>query len=43
VSNDSGEKQATFQVKCICQTATSFIEFHYLQNRFFFLSYTPYT
>jgi len=25
VPKDSGEKQATFQVKCICQTAKSFI------------------
>ena len=41
MSNDSGENQATFQVKCICQTATSFIEFHYLQNRFSFLSSRP--
>ena len=39
--NDSGEKQATFQVKCICQTAISFIEFDYLQNRFSFLSSRP--
>jgi hypothetical protein len=39
--NDSGEKQATFQVKCICQAATSFIEFHYLQNRVSFLSARP--
>jgi hypothetical protein len=41
VSNDSGEKQATFQVKCICQTATSFIEFHYLRTRSSFLSSRP--
>jgi len=41
VSNDSGERQATFQVKCICQTAKSFIKFHYLQNRFSFLTSRP--
>ena len=39
--NDSREKQATCQVKRIYQTATSFTEFHYLQNRFSFLSSRP--
>jgi len=39
--NDSKEKQATYQVKYIYQTATSFIEFHYLQNRFSHLSSSP--
>ena len=39
--NDSGENQATLQVKCICQTTTPFIEFHYLQNRVSFVSIRP--